>query len=187
MQDHRISPLRKCKLQREVEKEEDNNRFGMEICILHHLAHACLLLFHLFCRLMAHSQWDYVAGETEELALRMKNLNMNQNQRKMSTGTATNNTRLSIDSIASDFSISRNSRQSLENCASNSDFIAHLHGTTTPIPRSRIGRPPRTSLQSVASSTCPPPTMSLKINTSPFLPMHLNCGASIGSAEYTLT
>mmetsp|Transcript_56026 Transcript_56026/g.135577 ORF Transcript_56026/g.135577 Transcript_56026/m.135577 type:complete len:1555 (+) Transcript_56026:355-5019(+) len=137
--------------------------------------------------LAVHTQWDNAGGETDELALRMKDLNMNQNHRKKSTGTATNNTRLSIDSIASDFSISRNSRPSLEHCASNSDFMAHLHGTTTPIPRSRMGRPPRTSLQSVASSTCPPPPMNLKINTSPFLPMHLNCGASIGSADFTLT
>lgn len=135
------------------------------------------------------SPWCDIVGETDELAQRMKGLNMNQNHRKKSNGTATFNTRLSIDSIASsDFSISRYSRPSLEHCTSNSDLMAHLHGSSTPVPRSRMGRPPRTSLQSVASSTSLPQAIGSKLDASPFLPLQLDCEpSSFGGADFTLT
>jgi hypothetical protein len=58
---------------------------------------------------------------------------------------------IAVDNDLDTESTTKSSRPSLEHYSSSSDFMAHLHGTT-PVPRKFKGRPPRLSIQSVASA-----------------------------------
>lgn len=136
-------------------------------------------------RLTLNSLWNYgVLTPADDLAQRMQTLNMQEKPPRKSAGRAVTKSRLSIDSTGSEFSITRNPRPSLEHRTSNSDLMAHLHGSSTPVPRSRAGRPPRASLQSVASSTCKP-VVGITLAASPF-PSFRGI-ASVGSVDFALT